>query len=66
MTDPIMPTGPKTVTITEKWGSITLTLDSSEENYNCADVAGALLRPALLAQGYADSVVEEHVPEVYY
>jgi hypothetical protein len=65
MNEPVAPLSWSTVKIETPFGSITLTLDSSVESYNAADVAGALLRPALLAQGYDQRVVDKYVPEVY-
>lgn len=64
--EPVCPASDRIVTISHGWGTITLALEATEENYNLADVVGALVRPALLAAGYAESVVEKHVPEVYF
>lgn len=64
--EPQCPATDRTVTIAHKWGSLTLTLDGAEEDYNLADVIGALVRPALLAAGYSDGVVSKYVPEVYF
>ena len=64
--EPVCPASDRTVTISHRWGTITLTLEGHEENYNLADVVGALVRPALLAAGYAEHVVEKYVPEVYF
>lgn len=64
--EPIAPLGEHTVTIEAPFGSLRLTLDNSNENYNMADVIGALVRPALLASGYDTRVVENYVPEVYF
>jgi len=68
MVDPLCPGGPRTVAITQTWGSITLTLldeDNGGHEYTLADVVGALVRPALQASGYSPKAVAEHVPEVY-
>lgn len=59
--------GPKTITLTTDWGVISLTLASDTDvDYNIADVIGDLIRPALLAAGYAEVLVNAFVPEVYY
>lgn len=64
--EPIAPLGARNVRIETPYGSIVLTLDSGQEDdYNLADVIGALIRPALVAQGYDQRVVDKYISEVY-
>ena len=62
--EPTMPGGPITVTVEASFGTITLTLDQ-DKDHNLADVAGVLLRPALLAAGYHPNSVNRYVADVY-
>lgn len=64
--EPVAELGLVAVKVTSPFGYVELMLDNSNENYNMADVIGALIRPALLAQGYDPSVVAKYVPEVYF
>lgn len=62
--EPVWPLDPTCITITRKFGSITLSLDPKHD-YTMSDVVGAFIRPALLAVGFSENVVNDYVVEVY-